>query len=99
MTASGAYASLNVATRRTRLGLFPADTLTWILHTAIVAVLIWNHEPWRDELQAWSIARASDTPLDVFANTRLEGRPPGWQLLLWPFEQTYWPEPAVYRLN
>ena len=81
----------------TRLGLSPADTLTWILHTAIVAVLIWNHEPWRDELQAWSIARASDTPLDVFANTRLEGRPPGWQLLLWPFAQVF-ATPRVMQL-
>ena len=72
---------------RTRLGLSPADSLTWVLHTLIVAVLIWNHEPWRDELQAWSIAMASGNPLDLLPNTRLEGRPPGWQLLLWPFAQ------------
>ena len=72
---------------RTRLGLAPADSLTWMLHTAMVAVLMWFHEPWRDELQAWSIAMASDNPLDLLANTRLEGRPPGWQLLLWPFAQ------------
>lgn len=72
---------------RTRLGLSPADSLTWALHTLIVAVLIWNHEPWRDELQAWSIAMASGNPLDLLPNTRLEGRPPGWQLLLWPFAQ------------
>ena len=63
------------------------DRVTWLVHTVLVAVLIWHHEPWRDELQAWSIAGASKTPFDVFANTRLEGRPPGWQLLLWPFAQ------------
>ena len=63
------------------------DRVTWFVHTVLVAVLIWNHEPWRDELQAWSIAGASSTPLDIFTNTRLEGRPPGWQLLLWPFAQ------------
>ena len=72
---------------RRRLGLFPTDALTWVLHTLIVAVLIWNHEPWRDELQAWSIAMTSHNPLDLLPNTRLEGRPPGWQLLLWPFAQ------------
>jgi hypothetical protein len=72
---------------RTRLGLSPVDSLAWLLHTLIVAVLIWNHEPWRDELQAWSIAMASGNPLDLLPNTRLEGRPPGWQLLLWPFAQ------------
>lgn len=72
---------------RTRLGLTRSDSLTWALHTLLVAVLIWNHEPWRDELQAWSIAMASNNPLDLLPNTRLEGRPPGWQLLLWPFAQ------------
>jgi len=76
-----------VTAGRTRLGLSPADSLTWVLHTLNVAVLIWNHEPWRDELQAWSIAMASGNPLDLLPNTRLEGRPPGWQLLLWPFAQ------------
>ena len=70
---------------RTRLGLSPVDAITWSLHTLLVAVLIWNHEPWRDELQAWSIAMTSHNPLDLLPNTRLEGRPPGWQLLLWPF--------------
>ena len=63
------------------------DALTWGLHTLLVGVLIWRHEPWRDELQAWSIALASKNPLDLFPNTRLEGRPPGWQILLWPFAQ------------
>lgn len=63
------------------------DRFTWIVHTLLVTALIWMHEPWRDEIQAWSIALASDTPLDLFPNTRLEGRPPGWQLLLWPFAQ------------
>ena len=70
-----------------RVALSPVDRLTWAVHTALVAVLLWIHEPWRDELQAWSIAMASDTPFDLLPNTRLEGRPPGWQLLLWPFAQ------------
>ncbi|MFZ9706998.1 MAG: hypothetical protein ACO3CG_04060 [Ilumatobacteraceae bacterium] len=72
---------------RTRLGLGPAEQLAWVVHTVLVGILLWMHEPWRDELQAWSIAMASDTPWDLLPNTRLEGRPPGWQLLLWPFAQ------------
>jgi hypothetical protein len=63
------------------------DRFTWIVHTLLVGGLLWRHEPWRDELQAWSIALTSETPLDLFPNTRLEGRPPGWQMLLWPFAQ------------
>ncbi|MGA1242291.1 MAG: hypothetical protein ACO30G_06495 [Ilumatobacteraceae bacterium] len=70
-----------------RAALSPADRLTWAVHSLLVAVLLWRHEPWRDELQAWSIAMATDTPWQLFPNTRLEGRPPGWQLLLWPFAQ------------
>ena len=70
-----------------RAALSPADRLTWAVHSLLVAVLVWRHEPWRDELQAWSIAMATDTPWGLFPNTRLEGRPPGWQLLLWPFAQ------------
>ncbi len=72
---------------RWRGALSPADRLTWAVHSILVAVLLWRHEPWRDELQAWSIAMASDTPWQLFPNTRLEGRPPGWQMLLWPFAQ------------
>lgn len=42
------------------------------------------HEPWRDELQAWGIARASGTPLDLISNSRHEGHPPFWFVVLWP---------------
>jgi hypothetical protein len=100
VTTGGADTSLTNADgllARKPLGLSPADSLTWTVHTLIVAILIWNHEPWRDELQAWSIARASNTPLEIFTNTRLEGRPPGWQLLLWPFAQVF-SSPRVMQL-
>ena len=86
-TAGGVETESRAATSRTRLGLRRAEQLTWALHTVLVGVLLWMHEPWRDELQAWSIAMASNTPWDLLPNTRLEGRPPGWQLLLWPFAQ------------
>ena len=54
------------------------------LHQLLVVYLLTQHELWRDELQAWSIAKASATPLDVVRNTHFEGRPPLWQLVLWP---------------
>jgi hypothetical protein len=38
------------------------------------------HEMWRDELQAWMIARNSATPLELISNLRYEGHPG-----LWPF--------------
>ncbi|MGA1261943.1 MAG: hypothetical protein ACO31F_08010, partial [Ilumatobacteraceae bacterium] len=55
-------AALSPAAGLGRAALSPADRLTWAVHSLLVAVLLWHHEPWRDELQAWSIAMATDTP-------------------------------------
>jgi len=38
---------------------------------------------WRDELQAFMLAAASSTPLDLFGNLKYEGHPGLWHLLLW----------------
>ena len=43
-----------------------------------------RHDMWRDELQAWMIARASSTPLALFDHLRYEGHPGLWHLILWP---------------
>lgn len=57
---------------------------SWLVWCALALVLMFAHEPWRDELQAWGIARASGTPLDLISNSRHEGHPPSWFILLWP---------------
>lgn len=67
---------------RTRL---TTTVLVWLAWTALAAALLASHEMWRDELQAWSIARESSWPGEVLANLRWEGHPPTWHLLLWPF--------------
>lgn len=46
-------------------------------------VMIHFHEMWRDELQAWLIARAASTPLDMYRNLYYEGHPPLWHGLLY----------------
>ena len=51
---------------------------------ALVACLTRHHEMWRDELQAWLLARDSATPLQLLQNMRYEGHPGLWHLLLWP---------------
>jgi hypothetical protein len=50
---------------------------------ALLALLLLRHAMWRDELQAWLIARDSASPLALWRNTRLEGHPLLWHLLLW----------------
>ncbi len=59
------------------------------VHEILVLRLLVKHEMWRDEIQAWSIAKASSTPLDVIRNTQFEGRPPLWQLIIWPLTQAF----------
>ena len=44
---------------------------------------LWKHELWRDEIQAWSIAKSSSTLVDLIQNLEYEGRPPLWHIILW----------------
>jgi hypothetical protein len=53
------------------------------LYAALVFVGLAHHAMWRDELQAWMIARDSGTIGDLFRNIRYEGHPPLWFLLLY----------------
>ena len=43
-----------------------------------------SHEMWRDEIQAWLIARDSGSVLDLFAHLKYEGHPGLWHLCLMP---------------
>ena len=55
--------------------------------TAAYAAGLWavmsRHEMWRDEIQAWLLARDSTTPWALLHNMRYEGHPGLWHLLLW----------------
>jgi hypothetical protein len=62
----------------------------WVVLVAFVVLVgttMWRHEMWRDELQAWMIARATHSLPDLFDNIRYEGHPALWYLLLWPLAQ------------
>ncbi len=54
----------------------------------ILVFFIWsligilNHEMWRDETQAWLIARDSSTLSDLYENLKFEGHPGLWHLCL-----------------
>ena len=57
--------------------------LLFALLVGINCVQLYRHAMWRDELQAFMLAAASPTPLDLFANLKYEGHPGLWHLLLW----------------
>lgn len=62
-----------------RTGLLALVLLAFIFAAAGTVI---HHEMWRDELQAWMVARDSDTLLGLFRNTRYEGHPPLWHFCL-----------------
>ena len=53
-------------------------------YATAVGVQIVDHAMWRDEAQAWLIARASSGPVELWQNLRFEGHPPLWHLVIWP---------------
>ncbi len=81
------HALLPAAPRRlapvARWGARLAPVLLTAVFLAVAAWMTAQHEMWRDEMQAWLLARDAATPLDVIRNTRYEGHPWLWHLLLW----------------
>jgi len=57
----------------------------WVAAVFFLAglAMISSHEMWRDELQAWLIARDSRSIAELLHNMRHEGHPPLWFLLLY----------------
>ena len=46
-----------------------------------------HHEMWRDEIQAWLLARDSASVFELFANMKYEGHPALWHLCLMPLSR------------
>ena len=58
-----------------------------ILFLAIGAFTASHHEMWRDEIQAWLLARDSTSVFNLFANLKYEGHPGLWHLCLMPLSR------------
>jgi hypothetical protein len=65
---------------------------------ALLAVT-WRHEMFRDEMQAWLIARDSHSLLDLFANLRYEGHPALWHTLLYFVSRFTWNPAGMQAVN
>jgi len=78
------------------------DRLAWIIATAFFllgAHLLSNHEMWRDEIQAWLLARDSNSVPSLFANLKYEGHPGLWHLLLLPLTRVSHSPTAMQPLH
>lgn len=51
-------------------------------YSTAISYLALFHEPWRDEVRAWSIARQWNTPLEIFSLLNNEGHPFLWYLVI-----------------
>lgn len=59
-------------------------TLLWLAYLVTLVLAVTRHEMWRDEHQAWTLVTHSATLGELWQNTRYEGHPLLWFLLLWP---------------
>ncbi|HMB00344.1 MAG TPA: AbfB domain-containing protein, partial [Spirochaetota bacterium] len=67
-----------------------SNIIIFALYFLLSFFLIYFHEPWRDESQAWLIAR--DLPLwSIFSQMRYEGTPALWHFILAPFAKLDFP--------
>ena len=66
-------------TSPTRLKLW----IVFFLYVVAAGFGIAHHELWGDEIHSWNIAKASGSISDLISNTRYEGHPPAWYLILW----------------
>ena len=64
-----------------------------IIYAVFIMLGIVNHEPWRDEAQAWLIVRDAGFT-DLFSILRTEGHPPLWYLLILPLAKAGLPYAA-----
>jgi hypothetical protein len=65
------------------LGLKARELAVWVGYCAMLAAIVPWHEPWRDEAQAWLLARDLSIPQLLGHNLRYEGHPGLWYLILW----------------
>jgi hypothetical protein len=71
--------SQSFPTKMSRQILFAAGAI----YSILLAIVSWKHTFWRDEAQAWLIARDSTSLASVVHNVGYEGTPPLWHFVLY----------------
>ena len=65
--------------------------IAFVLYLGLSAYLVYIHEPWRDEIHAWLMAKNMSIP-ELIRFSRHEGHPVLWHILLMPFAKTGAPD-------
>ena len=75
------------------------ENLMVVSFAVLATVGIFRHEIWRDEAQAWLLARDSASMLDLFRNSRYEGHPLLWHYCLYGLSRLTHSVRAMQGLN
>ncbi|MFN8299128.1 MAG: hypothetical protein U0T75_08490 [Chitinophagales bacterium] len=59
------------------------NLFAFLVFAIVASITLWHHELWRDELQAFGIARNSQSLAQLMANKVYEGHPLLWYLMLY----------------
>lgn len=73
--------------------IFNKKNVCWfifILYSILNLILMLRHEPWRDEIHAWLMAKELSIP-ELIVESRFDGHPILWHLLLMPFAKFGFP--------
>lgn len=78
-------------------------TVVTVLFFLVTIPVMLHHEMWRDEVQAWLLARDSASLSDLFHALRYEGHPALWYLILRPIARAVgdprWIQPFALALS
>lgn len=64
--------------------------LIFLLYSILNLILMLKHEPWRDEIHAWLMAKELSIP-ELISASRFDGHPILWHLILMPFAKLNFP--------
>lgn len=84
---------------RRRSGPFTVPSVAFAIYVCMTLSVLFNHEPWRDEAQAWLIARDIDLWTLISAQAGYEGSPVLWHLLNMPLAKLDQPYLSQRLLN
>ena len=65
-----------------------AELVLWLVFAVVTLVMVWFHEPWRDEAQAYLLARDNTLP-GLILHMKHESQFLLWYLFTWPFVRLF----------
>lgn len=70
----------------------------FLLYAILNLILVIRHEPWRDEVHAWLMSKSYSIP-KLFVESRFDGHPILWHLILMPFAKLNFPIITLNIIN